>query len=310
MIVFGPVPSRRLGRSLGINNIPPKNCSFNCIYCQAGKTKNFSVTRQEYYSPADIFREVILKIRQTRKQKERIDYISFVPDGEPTLDINLGKTIELLKLLGLPIAVFTNSSLIYHDDVVYDLIKADLVSVKVDTNDINIWNQINRSHKTVDWKKMMDGIITFRQWFRGSLITETMLVGGINDSPQQIESLAQFISGVQPDMAYLSIPTRPPAENGVTQPSEEVIQYAYQAFRENIDHVKCLTEQESDKFTYSGDIENDILSITSVHPMRKQAVIELLNKAHEGWDIIDQLIARKKLVETTYRKEKYYQRKF
>jgi len=111
-IAFGPVPSRRLGRSLGINNIPPKTCSYSCVYCQLGKTSNMLVKRQSFYKPEDVLREVKRKVHEASLRDERIDYLTFVPDGEPTLDINIGEEISLLKRIGIPIAVITNASLL------------------------------------------------------------------------------------------------------------------------------------------------------------------------------------------------------
>ena len=111
-IIFGPVPSRRLGRSLGINNIPPKICSYTCVYCQLGRTVKMQVERKPFYPPELIFKSVQEKVAQARRQDESIDYLAFVPDGEPTLDENLEQTIKLLKTVGIPVAVITNASLI------------------------------------------------------------------------------------------------------------------------------------------------------------------------------------------------------
>ena len=116
-LAFGPVQSRRLGKSLGINNIPAKTCSYSCVYCQVGKTINLTTERQHFYRPEDILKEVERRAKEATSRGERIDYLAFVPDGEPTLDLNLGKEISLLKQIGLPIAVLTNASLIWRDDV-------------------------------------------------------------------------------------------------------------------------------------------------------------------------------------------------
>ncbi|MEJ2097833.1 MAG: radical SAM protein, partial [Deltaproteobacteria bacterium] len=117
MIAFGPVPSRRLGRSLGINNIPPKVCSYSCVYCQVGKTRRMKVDRSPFYDPQEIYRDVKKKIAKAQKKGESVDYLTFVPDGEPTLDVNLGNEIELLKSLGPKIGVITNGSLAWRKDV-------------------------------------------------------------------------------------------------------------------------------------------------------------------------------------------------
>ncbi len=128
LIAFGPVPSRRLGQSLGINNIPPKICTYSCIYCQLGITNNQIAQRKSFYKPKEIKHAVKNKIKEARGRREAIDYLTFVPDGEPTLDINLGKEIELLKTLDIRIAVITNASLLWKKDVQDDLSKVDCVS--------------------------------------------------------------------------------------------------------------------------------------------------------------------------------------
>ncbi|MGD9237213.1 MAG: radical SAM protein, partial [Desulfobacterales bacterium] len=133
MIAFGPVPSRRLGRSLGINNIPAKICTYSCVYCQVGKTTRMQIERAPFYRPEEIFRDVENKIEQAQRKGESIDYLTFVPDGEPTLDANLGQEIELLKSLGPKVAVITNGSLIWRKDVRSALAKADWVSFKIDS---------------------------------------------------------------------------------------------------------------------------------------------------------------------------------
>ena len=145
MIAFGPVPSRRLGKSLGINNIPPKICTYSCVYCQIGRTKNFGFERNSFYSVKKIESEVETILKKLKGKKEQIDYLSFVPDGEPTLDINLGKEIENLKKFGIKIAVITNASLIWMEDVRRELAKADWVSVKVDAVSENIWKKVNQT---------------------------------------------------------------------------------------------------------------------------------------------------------------------
>jgi len=108
LLTFGPVPSRRLGQSLGINNIPPKICSYSCVYCQVGRTLHMQAERKAFYKPEEILKAVERKVKDAKNKGEGIDYLTFVPDGEPTLDINLGKEIELLKQLGIKIAVITN----------------------------------------------------------------------------------------------------------------------------------------------------------------------------------------------------------
>jgi wyosine [tRNA(Phe)-imidazoG37] synthetase (radical SAM superfamily) len=146
-LAFGPVPSRRLGKSLGINNIPPKTCSYSCVYCQLGKTSKIIVDRQAFYEPSDILKEVRRKVNEATVRNERINYLTLVPDGEPTLDINIGKEISILKKIGMPIAVMTNASLLWLEGVKQDLLRANFISLKVDAVGEDLWRRIDRPHK-------------------------------------------------------------------------------------------------------------------------------------------------------------------
>ena len=300
MMVFGPIPSRRLGRSLGVNNIPPKICSYSCVYCQIGLTDSMSVSRKEFYSPDEIFKEVSSKVKTLQNSGEKIDYISFVPDGEPTLDINLGKEIDLLKPLGIKIAVITNSSLLWDEDVRKDLMIADWVSIKIDTIDKKIWRKIDRPNGKLDIQKILSGIKTFASSFKGVMVTETMLVKGVNDNVESIKSTVEFIKQLNPDKAYILVPTRPPAEKFVEPPSEENLNEAYQIFNASINNVELLAYSEGTDFSYSSDAEKELLSILAVHPMRKDAVEKFLNKSRSNWNLIENLIVNNVLKEVKY----------
>ena len=167
MITFGPIPSRRLGRSLGINNIPPKVCTYSCVYCQIGKTSNVKIHPQVFYSPSQIFNEVQEKVEKSREKGESIDYLTFVPDGEPTLDINLGKEIKLIKSLGIKIAVISNASLIDKKQVRENLKEADLVSLKVDSVEEEIWRKVNHPHRKLCLKSILEGMLKFSESLEG-----------------------------------------------------------------------------------------------------------------------------------------------
>jgi wyosine [tRNA(Phe)-imidazoG37] synthetase (radical SAM superfamily) len=300
MMVFGPIPSRRLGRSLGVNNIPPKICSYSCVYCQIGLTDSMSIERKGFYPPEEIINEVSEKVNKLRRAGEQIDYITFVPDGEPTLDINLGKEIDLLKPLGIKIAVITNSSLLWDEDVRKDLMIADWVSIKIDNIDEKIWRKIDRPNGKLDFQKIISGIKTFSSSFKGVMVTETMMVKGVNDNVESIKSTVEFIKQLNPDKAYILVPTRPPAEKFVEPPSEENLNEAYQIFNASINNVELLAYSEGTDFSYSSDAEKELLSILAVHPMRKDAVEKFLNKARSDWNLIENLIANNVLKEVKY----------
>ncbi|MHA1505728.1 MAG: radical SAM protein [Candidatus Asgardarchaeia archaeon] len=310
MLAFGPVPSRRLGKSLGINNIPPKICSYSCVYCQLGSTIKRSIKRKSYYKPEKILRCVERKVDEAVRRGERIDYLTFVPDGEPTLDANLGEEIELLKEMNIPIAILTNSSIVWRDDVKEDLFKADLVSLKVDAITNDAWKKVNRPHEELNIDRILEGIVEFSKDFKGKLITETMLIDNV-DYGEELEGIADFLAGLKLDMSYIAIPTRPPAEDWVKPPNEENINRAFQIFskRLGLERVEYLIGYEGNAFAYSGNVEEDLLSITSVHPMREEGVKELLRKANADWSLIERMVQEGKLIELEYEGHKYYMRK-
>jgi len=309
-IIFGPVPSRRLGRSLGINNIPPKICTYACVYCQLGNTIKMQIERQNFYQPNNIVNTVRQKVEQVLNQKEKIDYLAFVPDGEPTLDINLGKTIELLKPIGIPIAVITNASLINKKDVRSDLLKADWISLKLDAVNKNIWQEIDRPHGRLKLDKILDGMLEFKKDFTGVLTVETMLIKGINDKQEAVEEIGLFLAKLKPNITYLSIPTRPPAEKNIQPVDIETMNKAYQIISAYVDKVELLTGYEGNAFSFTGDIRKDILSITSVHPMRHDAIETLLNKANAKWNVVENMIQKREIVQLNYNGEAYYLRRF
>lgn len=310
MITFGPVPSRRLGRSLGINHIPPKICTYSCVYCQLGRTLKMQVARQGFYEPSAIRAEVEDRVRRAVARGESIDYLTFVPDGEPTLDIALGQEIELVKSLGLPVAVITNSSLLGQPGVRQALMAADWVSVKVDSVEEAVWRQVDRPHRSLNLSSILEGIAAFAREYDGELVTETMLVSGVNDGEESLRATADWIAGLDPDWAYLAIPTRPPAEPWVQAPDERVLHGAYQIFRDRMDQVEYLIGYEGNAFAFTGHVEQDLLSITAVHPMREDAVSEYLARAQSEWAVVDRLVAQGELVELEHGSHRFYLRKF
>lgn len=308
-VAFGPVPSRRLGRSLGINNIPPKICTYSCIYCQLGRTFRMQVDRDAFYDPERIIRAVGARLSELRSKDESVDYLTFVPDGEPTLDANLGREIELLKQLSIAVAVITNSSLIFREAVREELSRADWVSLKVDAASEPVWRRINRPHKELDLAQIKEGMREFARTFRGTLASETMLIQGLNEDTAELEKIAKLLAELEPAITYIAIPTRPPAEAWVKPADEGAVAHAYALFSERLPRVELLIGYEGNAFSTIGDAVQDLLSITAVHPMRKQAVQELLARDRADWEVVRRLLAEGKLVELTYRGERFYLRK-
>jgi wyosine [tRNA(Phe)-imidazoG37] synthetase (radical SAM superfamily) len=307
MIAFGPVPSRRLGFSLGINNIPHKVCSYSCVYCQVGRTRKYAVAPQRFYAPRAIAAEVRAALSRSDAKP---DYLSFVPDGEPTLDAGLAESLELLRPLGCRTAVISNGSLVNRTGVAQALGRSDWVSFKVDALEESTWRRIDRPHRSLDLQAILDGQLAFRRSYGGRLATETMLVAGINDSEAAAAAIAEYLARLRPDIAYIAVPTRPPADSRVRPPPAETVNRAYQLFREKLSAVELLVGYEGSAFTATGSPEHDLLSITAVHPMRADAVRALLARSRAGWEVVAKLLDRGLLREVAYGGKLFYLRKF
>jgi wyosine [tRNA(Phe)-imidazoG37] synthetase (radical SAM superfamily) len=218
----------------------------------------------------------------------------------------------LLKHFGIPIAVITNASLLWHDNVKEDLLAADLVSLKVDVVSSDLWRRVNRPHKDLRLDMILDGIRQFARIFKGVLVSETILVDNM-DYGGEFERIASFLGGLAKlDKAYIAIPTRPPAEKWVKPAREETVNTAFQIFAKRLgnDRVEYLIGYEEGAFTFTGDVREDLLSITAVHPMREEAVRELLRRAGASWQIVDELLRDGELVRLEYEEKIYYMRKF
>ena len=309
MLSFGPVPSRRLGQSLGINNIPPKICTYSCVYCQLGRTSTIQIDRESFHKPGDLLDDIREKITKAGERQEHIDYVTVVSDGEPTLDNNLGEILDMIQKFDIKTAVITNASLLWQKDVRDNLDKADWVSVKIDAVSTKIWHIINRPHRKLDLDTVLHGILTFSHGFLGVLTTETMLIQGINDSTEELSKICRVITELDTSKSYIAVPTRPPAEPWAVPASEQSIAAAYEIFTEKSISTELLTGYEGSSFAFTGDAEQDLLSITAVHPMRKEGINRFLTKAGEGWDLIEKLINERKLVEVEYKGRYFYTRK-
>jgi wyosine [tRNA(Phe)-imidazoG37] synthetase (radical SAM superfamily) len=242
MRAYGPVPSRRLGQSLGINHVPPKICTYSCVYCQLGRTINMQSDRQKFYPPEEIVSDMERQVNRAFGRGEHIDYLTFVPDGEPTLDVNIGRGIELLKPLGIKTAVISNESLMWRDDVRGNLLGADWVSMKVYAVNETIWRRVSRPHGALEHEVVLEGRREFADVFQGELNTETMLIQGLNDDAEDAERIAVFLEDLNPDKAYIAIPTRPPAEEWVKPADEEAINRTFQVFDRNWSTSSTLSD--------------------------------------------------------------------
>jgi wyosine [tRNA(Phe)-imidazoG37] synthetase (radical SAM superfamily) len=262
--VYGPIPSRRLGQSLGVDPIPLKTCNWNCVYCQLGRSVPLTNTRDEYV-PRE---EVIEQIRQTLESHEpgEIDYISFVGSGEPTLHSSLGWMIRQVKAMtDIPVAVITNGSLLYRPEVRNELAAADVVMPTIVAGNEELYRRINRPHPEITFGRIVEGLMTFRQEYIGRLWVEIMLIKGLNDTVEALRELATALRSVQPDEVHITLPTRPPSETWVEPPDEESIMRATAIFGD-IAHV---VHPDGGDFDLSGyaNVVDAVIGIITRHPM-------------------------------------------
>jgi wyosine [tRNA(Phe)-imidazoG37] synthetase (radical SAM superfamily) len=300
-VAFGPVPSRRLGRSLGVNNVPPKHCSYSCVYCQVGRTTFLETERREFHPPADVVSAVVRRVTECRGSGLRVDCVTFVPDGEPTLDLRLGDEIRALKPLAIPLAVITNGSLLWRPDVRADLDGADVVSVKVDAADEATWRRVCRPSCALALPVVLDGMRRFAAEYRGTLLTETMLIRGLNDDLAALGAVAAFLEDLGPAVAYLAVPTRPPAESDVQPPRDAGVVAAYELLAARLGRVELLTGDEEGGFGRTGDPVDDLLGILAVHPMKEETARRYLEDAGASAAVLETLLASGRALRVPYR---------
>ena len=207
--IFGPVPSRRLGRSLGVDVIPRKLCTLDCLYCEVGRTDKRALRRKEYI-PAG---EIIAEIRAALSESGEIDTVTFSGSGEPTLNSKLGEMIRAVKSFSsVPVAVITNGTLLYLRDVRYDLLAADIVLPSLDAITPSVFEHLNRPHPGLDLCSILDGLKSFRGEFGGQIWLEILFAKGYNDGEDEIERMKKVIDEIKPDRIQLNTVIRPPAE--------------------------------------------------------------------------------------------------
>jgi len=264
--VFGPVPSRRLGQSLGIDTIPLKTCNWNCVYCQLGRSVPLTNKRCDYFPRQDILAEV--RTALAAHQSGEINWVTFVGSGEPLLHSSIGWLIREVKTLThLPVAVITNGSLLYLPEIRRELLVADAVLPTLDAGNPKLYRKINRPHPEITFERLVDGLIVFRKEYRGKLWIEVMLVDGLNDTTQALWESAKILQSIRPDAVHINLPTRPPAEAWVKPPHPESLMRAM-AILGYTAEVVHPTEGIFDLSGYDNPVDA-IISIITRHPMRQ-----------------------------------------
>jgi wyosine [tRNA(Phe)-imidazoG37] synthetase (radical SAM superfamily) len=229
--VFGPVPSRRLGRSLGIDLVPFKTCSYDCIYCQLGRTTQKTLARKEWVPLNDVIRQL------GEKLSTEPDYITLSGSGEPTLYSRIEELIaEIKSMTKVPVAVLTNGSLLWSPDVRRELMEADLVVPSLDAGDNRLFQYVNRPHEKISFEKMVDGLYRFRNEYSGRYWLEVFLLGATAPL-NEIEKISEITHRINPDRVQLNTVTRPPAEEFATPIPEELMQHFAEIFDGNAEVI-------------------------------------------------------------------------
>ncbi|AEA47858.1 radical SAM protein [Archaeoglobus veneficus] len=280
--VYGPVSSRRLGRSLGVNVIPFKTCNYSCVYCQLGKTTSKINERRSFFPKEDILREVELSLKNVEA-----DHITFAGEGEPTLCRDIGWLIRKIKeITDIPVAVITNGSLLYREDVREDLMEADVVIPSLDAADTRTFRRINRPHRDLKIEEIIDGQVEFSRSYRGKLYVEVMLVKNFNDGEESLLSIRDALNRIKPDGVYILTPIRPPASR--IEPADEMGLLRANAI---IGDVTKIIQPEVGEFFVEcfSSAEEAVMMVLRRHPMREEQLVELLRKFDADLSILESI---------------------
>jgi len=272
--LFGPVPSRRLGLSLGVDLVPMKTCTLNCIYCECGKTSHLTLERDEYVS----FEDVIKELTHYLENHARPDYITFSGSGEPTLHVKIGDVIHFLKdrVPDIPVAVLTNGTLFFQKQVRKDVKDAAVVIPSLDAATKEIFNKINRPSSQLILDGIIDGLIQFRKEYRGNLWLEIFIIPGLNDSTHELEALKRTIKKIKPDQVHLNTLDRPGTVPTLRPASREELEHVLQIFQmENAVIIADPPDREA-LLVYRKDAESAILGTIARRPCTLKDLSEIL----------------------------------
>lgn len=271
--VFGPVSSKRLGQSLGVDLLPPKSCTWNCIYCQLGRTKGYALKREEFF----LKEEVLAEIRQAVESGSKIDWITFVGSGETMLYRGIGWLVhEVKRFTDIPVAVITNGSLFGDPEVRQELLEADAVLPSLNAGSEALHQRISRPAPGLDFASHLAGLVAFRKEYHGRLWVEVMLLRGINDTDEALQEISAALRQVRPDMVHLVIPTRPSSEKEATLPDEAHIERAVRVLSE----VATVVHPVKGNMDLSGaaDLLDAVASIVSRHPVQERELKSALEE--------------------------------
>ena len=269
--VYGVVPSRRLGRSLGVSTIPFKTCNYSCIYCQLGRTTNMTNTRTSFYPPGEIINQVRDFVNE--KGEESFDVVTVVGEGEPTLYRPLDRLVEAIKeLTSKPLVLITNGSLLFDEDLRDEISGFDIVMPTLDAYDRESFRRINRPFGKLEYEEVYEGLVDFSREFGGEVWLEVMLIKGRNDDERSLALLKERLSRIKARRVYINVPARPPAEDGVTIPDIAPLKLA----RELLGAASIENLPVSNFLSLESDAESTVIEIIKRHPMSQEDIECLL----------------------------------
>ena len=259
--LYGPVASRRLGLSLGVDIVPAKVCTLDCVYCQLGKTTEKTIERKDFAR----VESVLTELKQRLAQGLKADFISISGSGEPTLHSRLGEVIDGIKAItNIPVAVLTNGTLFYRQDVRADCVKADVVLPSLDAGDEHSFQKVNRPHKDISIGKVISGLCAFRSEFEGQIWLEVFLAEGLNTDAEQIAKIKDAIERICPDRVQLNTAVRPVAQKSIRRLDAEKLQAVADVLG-----AKCEVVADFAPRLHGGSIESraeDVLSMLKRRP--------------------------------------------
>jgi wyosine [tRNA(Phe)-imidazoG37] synthetase (radical SAM superfamily) len=291
--LYGPINSRRLGRSLGVDIVPFKTCTLGCIYCQLGKTTNKTIRRKEYVPIVKILKEMKSKI----KEGLDADYITIGGSGEPCLNKGLGRLIENIKKISdIPVALLTNGTLFYRADVRAEAAKADVVLPSLDAGDEKTFKKVNRPHTAINIKKLISGLRAFRRQFGGKIWLEVFLLEKINTSPGQIKKIKSAVVRIRPDKVQLNTAVRPTDLPGLEAVSYERLKAIANEIGTNCEIIavkKRTSGNLNQRHPGRSDLSKKLLSVLKRRPCTLNDICSALAVTHnQAVKLIDALIQK------------------
>jgi wyosine [tRNA(Phe)-imidazoG37] synthetase (radical SAM superfamily) len=291
--IFGPVPSRRLGISLGVDIIPFKTCSLDCLYCECGPTSRLTIERQSFFPR----QRLLAELKPVLADIPHLDHITFSGSGEPTLNADLGWMIrEIKKLSAVPLAVLTNGTLLYLDDVRDDLKMADVILPSLDAATEDAFARINQPHTGLQLKRIIDGLVALRREFSGSIWLEIFIVKGVNDGAKEIAALHDVLQRIQPDKIQLNTLDRPPAYPGVESADYPTLEKIRSGWPDLPVEIIKRTNRREEILTFSRNLENSLLNTIRRRPLTLADLVALTGKdENELRQYLDVLAVEKKI---------------